>query len=74
MRLHLLSEEGDPGAGPGTSLGYVEQYVKKNSWNMNKRSNATLTARSNVTFVETEVPDIETGMAIILMNAKGNDD
>ena len=76
FRLHLMSEVGDPGilAGPGTSLGYVEQPVRKDPWNIGKRSDVTFTAHSNITYVATEVPDIETGMAIILMNVKGNDD
>jgi len=73
MRLHLLAEEGDSGHGPGTSLGYVEQIVKRKPWDVSRRSDAELIARSNVTFVVTAVPDIETGMAIVLMNAKGND-
>lgn len=74
LRLHLLSETGDPGkmSGLGTSLGYVEQHVKKDPWNIGKRSNVTFTAHSNITYVETEVPDIETGMAIVLMNSQGN--
>ena len=79
MRLHLLAEVGDPGNGPGNSLGnslgYVEQTVrKKDPWNLGKRSDVTFTAHSNITYVATEVPDIETGMAIVLMNLKGNDD
>ena len=74
FRLHLLSEVGDPGAGPGTSLGYVEQLSRKTAWLPGKRSDVTFTAHSNITYVATEVPDLETGMAIILMNVKGNDD
>ena len=74
FRLHLLSEVGDPGAGPGTSLGFVEQVSRKTAWLPGKRSDVMFTAHSNTTYVETEVPDIETGMAILLMNAKGNDD
>lgn len=73
MRLHLLSEVGDPGAGPGTSLGYVEQTVRKDPWNQGKRSDVELVACSNVTHIRAAVPDIETGMAIVLMNVKGND-
>lgn len=74
MRLHLLSELGDPGkmAGLGTSLGYVEQTVKKDPWTQGKRSDATFVAHSNVTFIRAAVPDIETGMAIVLMNLQGN--
>lgn len=74
MRLHLLSEAGDPGAGPGTSLGYVEQRVKKDPWNHSKRSDVTFVAHSNTTHIMVDVPDIETGMAIVLMNVKGNDE
>ena len=76
IRLHLLSEVGDPGtlAGPGTSLGYVEQTVRKDPWNQGKRSDVELVACSNVTHIRAAVPDIETGMAIVLMNVKGNDD
>ena len=76
MRLHLLSEVGDPGtlAGPGTSLGFVEQTVLKDPWNCSKRSDVTFIAHVNLTELRTEVPDIETGMAIVLMNVKGNDD
>ena len=76
MRLHLLSEVGDPGtlAGPGTSLGYVEQTVRKDPWNQGKRSDVELVACSNVTHIRAAVPDIETGMAIVLMNLKGSDD
>lgn len=76
MRLHLLAESGDPGplAGLGTSLGYVEQHVRKDPWNIGKRSDVTFIAQSNTTQLRTEVPDIETGMAIVLMNVKGNDD
>jgi len=74
FRLHLLSEIGDPGAGPGTSLGYVEQHVKKNAWVVGKRSDVKFFVHTNATQIQAEVPDIETGMAIILMNVKGNDD
>ena len=75
IRLHLLSEVGDPGelAGPGTSLGYVEQTVRKDPWNQGKRSDVELVACSNVTHIRAAVPDFETGMAIVLMNLKGND-
>ncbi|CAB4123525.1 hypothetical protein UFOVP48_22 [uncultured Caudovirales phage] len=74
MRLHLLSEVGDPGAGPGTSLGFVEQVVKKAPWNIGKRSDVTVFVHINATGAHAEVPDIETGMAIVLMNAKGTQD
>ena len=74
FRLHLLSEVGDPGAGPGTSLGFVEQLSRKTAWMPGKRSDTTFSVRINVTGVQAEVPDLETGMAIILMNVKGNDD
>lgn len=73
LRLHLISDMDDPGYGPGNSLGYVEQLSRKNAWMPGKRSDVTFTAHSNITYVETEVPDIETGMAIVLMNVKGND-
>jgi hypothetical protein len=68
FRLHLLSEEGDPGAGPGTSLGFVEQIVRKDAW----VPNALFSVHINETNTRAEVPDIETGMAILLMNVKGN--
>ena len=77
FRLHLLSEKGDPGAGPGTSLGFVEQIVQtvqKNAWEEKKRSNVVFSVHINATGVHAEVPDIETGMAILMMNVKGNDD
>lgn len=72
LRLHLLSEVGDPGAGPGTSLGFVEQ-MRKTAW-VPKRSDTKFFVHINATGAHAEVPDIETGMAIILMNVKGNDD
>ena len=74
MRLHLLAEAGDPGAGPGTSLGYVEQTVRKDPWNHGGRSDATFVAHSNTAHIQVDVPDIETGMAIVLMNVKGTDE
>jgi hypothetical protein len=74
FRLHLLSEVGDPGAGPGTSFGYVEQTVRKNAWVVGKRSDVTFVVHINATGAHAEVPDIETGMAILLMNVKGNDE
>ena len=74
LRLHLLSEVGDPGAGPGTSLGFVEQLTRKTAWMPGKRSDVTFIAHSNTTHIQVDVPDIETGMAIVLMNVKGNDD
>ena len=74
FRLHLMSEVGDPGAGPGASLGFVEQLSRKTAWMPGKRSDVTFSVRINVTGVQAEVPDLETGMAIILMNVKGNDD
>jgi hypothetical protein len=73
MRLHLIADMDDLSAGPGTSLGYVEQVVKMDRWEPSKRSNLTFTAYSNTTRLRAEVPDLETGMAIVLMNAKGND-
>jgi len=72
FRLHLLSEVGDPGAGPGTSLGFVEQQVIKRAWIPGKRSDVTTYVHINATGAHAEVPDLETGMAIVLMNAKGN--
>ena len=74
FRLHLLSEVGDPGAGPGTSLGFVEQQVIKRAWVPGKRSDVTTYVHINATGAHAEVPDLETGMAILLMNVKGNDD
>ena len=74
FRLHLIADMDDLSAGPGTSLGYVEQRVKKDPWNHSKRSDVTFIAHSNITYVKTEVPDIKTGMAIVLMNVKGNND
>lgn len=74
FRLHLLSEVGDPGAGPGTSLGFVEQISRKNAWMPGKRSDVMFSVHVNATGAHAEVPDLETGMAIILMNVRGNDD
>jgi hypothetical protein len=71
FRLHLLSEGGDPGAGPGTSLGFVEQIVRKNAWMPGKRSDVTTSVHINATGAHAEVPDIETGMAVLMMNVKG---
>lgn len=71
MRLHLIAEVGDSEI-PGMSLGFVEQREKRGL--VLKRLDLTFIAYSNTTRLSAEVPDIATGMAIVLMNAKGNND
>jgi hypothetical protein len=71
FRLHLLSDVGDPGPAPGASLGFVEQLARKNAWLPGK---PVFSIYINATGAHAEVPDLETGMAIILMNVKGSDD
>jgi hypothetical protein len=74
FRLHLIADMDDLSAGPGTSLGFVEQTSRKNAWMPGMRSDTKFFVHINATGAHAEVPDIETGMAIILMNVKGNDD
>ena len=73
FRLHLISEIGDSGFGPGTSFGYVEQRDAKNTWT-NTRIHLKFTVQINgdPMAAPIDVPDLETGMAILLMNVKGN--
>jgi hypothetical protein len=51
----------------------VEQIFQKHAWMPGKRSDVTFVAHINGTRVRAEVPDIETGMAVLMMNVKGND-
>ena len=74
MRLHLIADMDDLSAGPGTSLGYVEQRAERIGMSSTRVSDLTFIAVSNTTRLSAEVPDLETGMAIVLMNAKGNND
>lgn len=73
MRLHLLAEVGDSEI-PGVSLGYVEQRAERIGVSSTRVSDLTFIAVSNITRLSATVPDLETGMAIVLMNAKGNND
>ena len=61
LRLHLLTDNSEY----AESLGFVEQRTD--------RFRAQLIAVCNRNCASVEVPDIETGMAIVLMNVKGND-
>jgi hypothetical protein len=72
FRLHLLADMDDLGAGPGTSFGFVEQQVRKHAWIPSKRSDVTTFVHINATGAHAEVPDLETGMAVLMMNVKGN--
>jgi len=71
IRLHLMAEKGDvPDTVIAQSLGCVEQEVRR-ALEPKLPDTLKFTAYSNITQIHVEVPDIETGMAIVLMNAKG---
>lgn len=73
FRLHLLSEVGDPGPGPGTSLGFVEPTLAR-GFLSSRKGNIKFTVRINSTRQTIDVPDLETGMAVLMMNVKGDSD
>ena len=73
VRLHLVAELEDLAAGPGTSFGYIEQTIVKDDW-MNTKRNVKLVVHVNHTHPRQtiDVPDLETGMAVLMMNMKGD--
>ena len=71
-RLHLLVDKNDtPYAGIPQSHGFIEQEVMKGGWT-HRPSGLKFTVFVNATGQEIDVPDLETGMAILMMNVKGN--
>ena len=71
-RLHLLVDREDTGyQGLSISYGFVEQTPAKGTLVKN-RSGLKFTAVINDTGQEIGVPDLETGMAVLMMNVKGN--
>jgi len=72
FRLHLLVDKNDTTyEGLASSYGFVEQEVVKGGWT-HRPSGLKFTVFVNGTGQEIEVPDLETGMAVLMMNVKGN--
>ena len=71
FRLHLVADMDDFNAGIGTSYGCVEQQDLNHTW-LQRRTCLKFTAVINDTGQEIDVPDLETGMAVLMMNVKGN--
>lgn len=72
LRLHLLIDKDDtPYAGIASSHGFVEQDVAKGQWT-HRPLGLKFTVFVNATEQEIDVPDLETGMAVLMMNVKGN--
>ena len=72
FRLHLMADMDDFNAGIGTSYGFIEQTVIP-SW-IQTRSGLKFTVQINTDPMSgpIEVPNLETGMAVLMMNVKGN--
>ena len=74
FRLHLLLDWDDGvQGGLSSSYGFIEQEVMKGGWT-HRPSGLKFTVQINGDPMSgpIDVPDLETGMAVLMMNVKGN--
>ena len=74
LRLHLLVDRDDGiQGGIASSYGFVEQELVKGGWT-HRPAGLKFTVQINGDPMSDpiNVPDLETGMAVLMMNVKGN--